>query len=188
MGRIKLSDAMLADAIRWWESGWDYETIGRKLGVTGPAIRTAFPRIGYKAVRYPAWTISDCHGYASVYMPEAHSSRLAHRLVMEHLIGRRLRRGEIVHHINGNKRDNRPCNLELFPSISAHMKHHVSPANALCVCGTKAWRIMGGDTPVCSRCYGHARWYHRGGASCSLKQGQCPMLPSSLRKKCGESW
>lgn len=43
---------------------------------------------------------------------------------MERKIGRTLRRGEVVHHINHVRDDNRPENLQLFASHSDHMKHH----------------------------------------------------------------
>lgn len=49
---------------------------------------------------------------------------LRSHLVMEKKIGRFLKRGEIVHHINKDSSDDRPENLMLFPSQSAHTKFH----------------------------------------------------------------
>jgi HNH endonuclease len=40
--------------------------------------------------------------------------RLEHRVVMERLLGRELKRTEHVHHRNGNRLDNRPENLEIW--------------------------------------------------------------------------
>lgn len=47
-----------------------------------------------------------------------------HRYVAETILGRKLRPGEIVHHRDGNKRNNTPNNIVVFPSQSAHAKHH----------------------------------------------------------------
>ncbi len=50
--------------------------------------------------------------------------RHTHRVVAERILGRPLKPGEIVHHINGNKRDNRANNLQVFSSQAEHAKWH----------------------------------------------------------------
>ena len=50
--------------------------------------------------------------------------RHTHRIVMEQKIGRKLRPGEVVHHIDENRRNNDPDNLKLFANQAEHARHH----------------------------------------------------------------
>ncbi len=77
---------------------------------------------GYTLVRAP-----DDHPHPS----DAHHGRkyiLEHRLVMEQHIGRYLEPTEVVHHIDGNPRNNDISNLRLYASQSEHIatEHPIS--------------------------------------------------------------
>ena len=50
--------------------------------------------------------------------------RHEHRVVAEEILGRKLKPGETVHHMDGNKRNNRPENIRVFRSQSEHAKFH----------------------------------------------------------------
>lgn len=62
------------------------------------------------------------HGYIQVATGRK-SRQYEHTIVAERSIGRKLRRGEVVHHINCDRTDNRPENL-LVCTIKYHLQLH----------------------------------------------------------------
>lgn len=77
----------------------------------GPSCYAAFRRSGS----------FDAKGYAVTSIDGR--KRKAHRLVMEAHLGRALLPTEAVHHKNGDKQDNRLCNLEIVDHTK-HSLHH----------------------------------------------------------------
>jgi len=76
------------------------------------ASRKLDKNIGYVRVYCPMHPKANTWGY--VY---------EHRLIMEGVIGRHLKKGEIVHHKNGKRWDNRLENLEVMTAVE-HGKLH----------------------------------------------------------------
>jgi len=80
-------------------------------------------RLGkYVGENNPNWKggqIDDGYGYECIRIHPGFYLKV-HRLTMTQILGRKLKNGEIVHHINKNKMDNRPDNLALCSDPVAH--------------------------------------------------------------------
>lgn len=72
----------------------------------------------------------DRNGYIYILVGRSHhlaskdGYALEHRMVAESIIGRRLKKDEVVHHKNENKHDNSPENLEVLSGNAEHRKIH----------------------------------------------------------------
>lgn len=96
--------------LRWAQQEWR----ARMTGGNHPGWKGGRKRHkGYVYVKCPGHPDANKEGYV-----------FKHRLVMERKLGRRLKPEERVHHRNGRKMDNRPCNLDLFENNGAHIRHH----------------------------------------------------------------
>lgn len=78
--------------------------------------------LGYCREHWVAYATAKSRRVPDRYVNEAgyvnvrHEGRIIaeHRVIMASILGRPLRRGESVHHRNGDRSDNRPENLELW--------------------------------------------------------------------------
>jgi hypothetical protein len=141
-------------AEQYWERGRSTVDIARDLGVKSNTVQHYMDQAGIARRSFSEckkkmwseegfrermirennsmWRGGRCkiNGYVLVLMPEHPDATkagyiLEHRLVMEKMVGRRLRPEERVHHRNHVKTDNRPENLELFSNPAEHTNHHI---------------------------------------------------------------
>lgn len=122
--------------------GWGHGKIAKHCGETRARIRYAaivagipsLPRWSQPAEKNHFWRggrVIDKDGYVLIFKPDhpfaskASKGRAGyvreHRLVMEGVLGRYLDPSEVVHHIDGNKQNNTPANLDIFEKNSDHL-------------------------------------------------------------------
>jgi DNA-binding CsgD family transcriptional regulator len=112
--------------------GGNPASVARSLERSGTETRGrfAFPA-GDKNIAWSGGRMVDKGGYVLICLPQHPDARksgyiLESRLVMEQMIGRRLLRGEVVHHKQLPKSNNDPSNLELYGSNADHLKNELA--------------------------------------------------------------
>lgn len=111
-----LTKDYLEDAIK---QGISARQLGKQFNVSGVLIRKiakenniTFPKVNYNNRTYKRWRLND-KGYIVISIGND-TYELEHRIVVQNCILRAVSDKESIHHINGDRTNNKPCNLVLL--------------------------------------------------------------------------
>lgn len=127
---VRGSEISYEQMLSYCASGMTIKEIAEIHGVSGKTVSNYARKfiLVIEDKYHPGYVLSQ-QGYKLVKAPHGHPYATAsgyireHRLVMERQLGRILAPAEVVHHVNGDKMDNRPDNLEIM-TLAAHTSLH----------------------------------------------------------------
>lgn len=115
-----------------YASGMSHRQIANHLGCARASVGNALTRAGVAARSFKDAIFLSCNskgrridkqGYVLIRVGPG-IWRMEHQIIAESVLGRSLKPKEVVHHINGDKSDNRKINL-LICSASYHQRLHL---------------------------------------------------------------
>ena len=127
--KSKMTDAEKKTVISMIKSGHSSREISEKVGYSDTSIRRFAKRNGLKITnKFHVGFVTTHNGYKMVRKPnhpncDSKGYVREHRLVAEQKIGRYLNADEIVHHIDHDKFNNDPENLEVM-TLAEHTRLH----------------------------------------------------------------
>jgi len=118
----------------YWENEFPMQEIAKHFGCSRQSISKLSKELEINGVKTSSRCIREKHqGWKGgickfprngiIITTGRNKQRLEHALIAEKILGRNLRKGEVVHHINGNNYDNRNENL-LICTQSYHARFH----------------------------------------------------------------
>lgn len=111
--------------IRWYIDRYEIKKKDRKTAYYDALKKRGNKGFNWSGGRY------KIHGHWMVYKPKHPNSNTRgyiyeHRLIMSEKLGRPLKKDEIVHHIDGNKENNKSKNLQVM-TMGGRNKYHGIP-------------------------------------------------------------
>jgi hypothetical protein len=114
---MKPAELNIETLVRLYANGWSLRKIAREFKSSKLRVGEILRKNGIATRSKTEQTIENWRGHvgpaADGYLRQKINGKrkLFHRAIMESIIGRELSRDEIVHHRDGNKNNNSPCNL-----------------------------------------------------------------------------
>lgn len=121
---LRFSEEQVAEMAQLYVLGWSTLRIGRHFGCLGGSVHTRLVSVGVP-MRKPSTRFPGLTFHSNGYVIWAGS--YVHRIVAAAWRGTPLRPGEVVHHRDGDKRNNHPDNLQVFESNTAHISSAHKP-------------------------------------------------------------
>ena len=139
MGRPRTVEIPESDLRKMTEQGHPLSVIAAKYGCSKDCVwkrmkEAGIPRLPQHScpgARNPAWKGGRCKdgdGYILIFKPDHPYATAAgyvreHRLVMERHLKRYLLPNEVVHHMDGDRANNKKKNLKVFASNADHLRY-----------------------------------------------------------------
>lgn len=116
--KLHFTEEQLSEMAALYRHGWSCDQLAVLFGCLSGSIQKRLLKMGVEMRPKKRWR-HKVSFHSSGYI--LWGGTYVHRIVAEAMLDRPLLPGEVVHHIDGDKTNNHPDNLQVFASHSEHM-------------------------------------------------------------------